>query len=190
MDNKLDQICDTALGMFITDGYAQTPLSRIASAVGLTKAGLYHYFKSKEELLFLIHERHLQRLFIPILEEAETIPDPRERIAYFIKAYTRHCMVEDASAKVLVHEVGNLMPEHREIIENVWKRTLNLLRNAILEMEKAGDSKKHNKTFAAFAALGMCSWTFYWFDFDRRQSAEELAETYVDIFLNGLTDSA
>jgi hypothetical protein len=53
-------------------------------------------------------------------------------------------------------------------------------------MEKAGRSKKINTTFAAFAALGMCTWTFYWFDYDRKESADELADTYTGIFMNGV----
>ena len=184
--DKLDQICSTALEMFIADGYSQTPLSRIASAVGLTKAGLYHYFKSKEELLFLLHERNLSNHFIPILEEAEKIHDPELRIDFFIKTYTKRAMAENASARVLIHEVGNLMPHHRDMIRSVWKRALDLLRNAIVELEKSGRTKPFNKTFAAFAALGMCSWTFYWFDYGRKGSAEELADTYAEIFLKGL----
>lgn len=186
--DKLEEICDTALEMFLANGYGQSPLSRIASAVGLTKAGLYHYFKSKEELLFLIHERHLKKHFIPILEKAERIPDPEERISFFMASYTKHALVEDASAKVLIHEASHLLPHHRKKIEDVWRRTLDLIRNAFVEMEKAGKIKPLNKTFAAFAALGMCSWTFYWFDYDRRETADELSRTYVEIFLHGLMD--
>ncbi len=186
--DKLEHICDTALHLFTENGYGQTPLSRIANEVGLTKAGLYHYFKSKEELLFLIHDRHLKENLIPILEKAETIPDPWERITFFIKTYTKYAMGEDASTKVLVHEVGNLMPQHRQIIRGVWRRTLDLLRHAIFEMEKTGRSKKVNATFAAFAALGMCTWTFYWFDYDRKESADELADTYTEIFMSGLME--
>jgi AcrR family transcriptional regulator len=184
--DKMEQICNTALEMFIADGYSQTPLSRIATAVGLTKAGLYHYFKSKEELLFLLHERQIKKQFLPILEEAEKIRDPEQRIAFFINNYTKHSMAEDASVKILVHEVGNLKPHHKDIIRSVWKRTLDFLRNAIRELEESGRIRKINRTFAAFAALGMCSWTFYWFDYDRKESADELADTYVEIFLKGL----
>ncbi len=185
--DKLQQICNTALEMFIADGYSQTPLSRIASAVGLTKAGLYHYFKSKEELLFLIHDRHLKTNFIPILEQAEKIVDPRERITFFIRSYTKHSMAEDQSPRVLIHEVGNLLPQHRRIITDVWKRTLDLLKTAIIEMKQSQNIKEINETFAAFAALGMCSWTFYWFDYSRKDSAGDLADTYVEIFMKGLT---
>ena len=53
-------------------------------------------------------------------------------------------------------------------------------------MEALGRVEKINKTFAAFALIGMCSWTFYWFDYERQESGEELAETYARIFLKGV----
>jgi AcrR family transcriptional regulator len=183
---KLDEICDTALELFTADGYDQTPLSRIAKAIGLTKAGLYHYFSSKEELLFFIHERNIKTFFVPILDEAETIPDPEDRITFFIRNYILKAMTRDPSTKVLVHEIQNLKPEHREKITQTWRRGLDLIRDAISEMEAAGKIKKINKTFASFAAIGMCSWTFYWFDYNRKESAEELADTYVKTFLKGI----
>jgi len=53
MDRR-QEIFDTALEIFISHGYDNTPLSRIAKALGFTKANLFHYFHSKEELLFQI----------------------------------------------------------------------------------------------------------------------------------------
>ena len=57
-------------------GDVQTPLSRISEVLNLTKAGLYRYYKSKEALLFLIHEHNFKKDFIPILAAAEKITDP------------------------------------------------------------------------------------------------------------------
>ena len=182
--DKRDQIYNTTLKLFIRNGYGQTSMSQIASAVGLTKAGLYHYFKTKEELLFLIHERSLKKQLLPLLRKAEKIGDPRERIAFFIKTLTTKTMATDASVKVLVHEIGNLKPLHRKKVQAVWKRALDLIRNALSEIEENGTELNLNKTFAAFAAMGMCCWTIYWFDYDKKESADELADTYLKIFLN------
>jgi AcrR family transcriptional regulator len=184
--NKMEEIYDTALKLFVADGYDQTPLSRIAKALGVSKAGLYHYFSSKEDLLFFIHDWHLKNNLIPMLDAAERIPDPEERIAFFINSYTKKLMAADAATRVLVHENRRLKPAHQEKIKSVWRRVLNLIRDAFSEMEAMGKIRRTNKTFAAFAALGMCSWTFYWFDYDRKQSAQELADTYVQILLKGL----
>jgi AcrR family transcriptional regulator len=184
--DRREEIYEKAMELFIAEGYDQTPLSRIAKALGLAKAGLYHYFSSKEDLLFFIHERNLKRDLIPILESAEKIKDPEERISYLIKEYTRASMTRDASARVLIHEVGKLKPEHRKIINESWRRFFNLFRNSLAELEALDRSKKINKTFAAFALIGMCRWTFYWFDTERMESANELSDTYKEIFFRGI----
>jgi AcrR family transcriptional regulator len=184
MDRR-EEIYEKALELFIAKGYDQTPLSRIAEALNLTKAGLYHYFKSKEELLFFIHEHNLKKDFIPLLEIAEQISDPVERIASFLRNYTGS-LTKNAAAKMLIHEANRLTPEHHAKIKKVWRRAFDLIFNAISELEAAGRVERVNKTFATFAAIGMCSWTFYWFNYDRRESSKELSDTYVNIVLKGL----
>jgi AcrR family transcriptional regulator len=185
MDRR-EEIYEKAMELFIAEGYDQTPLSRIAKALGLAKAGLYHYFASKEELLFFIHERNLKRDLIPIIESAEKIEDPEKRLSYLIMEYTKASMARDASERVLVHEVGKLKPEHRKIINQTWRRFFDLFRNSISELEVLGKSKRLNKTFAAFALIGMCRWTFNWFDNERKESANELIDTYEQIFFRGI----
>ena len=185
MDRR-EEIYEKALALFMENGYVQTPLSRIAEVLNLTKAGLYHYFKSKEELLFFIHEHNLNKDFIPILEAAEKISDPEERITYFLKNYMEKSLTRNAAAKMLIQEANKLNPEHHEKIKKIWRRAFDLVHKAISELEEAGKVKMVNKTFATFAAIGMCSWTFYWFDYNRRESGEELSDTYVDIFFKGL----
>jgi len=184
--DKREQIYEKALELFIENGYDQTPLSQIAHELNLTKAGLYHYFQSKEELLFFLHQHNMEINFIPVLDAAEKIADPEKRIAYFLKHYTESSLTKSAAAKVLIHEINRLQPEHQKIIKKTWRRAFNLLRNAISELESAGKIKGINKTFAAFAAIGMCSWTFYWFDYNRGKTGSELSDTYTKIFLNGL----
>ena len=185
-EDRLEKIYVKALELFVANGYDQTALSQIAKELGLTKAGLYHYFSSKEDLLFFVHERHMKRVFIPILEAAEKISDPEERIEFFIKNYTLKAMTRDASTRVLVHETHNLKAENQKKIAGVWRKGLDLIRSSLSEMEARGKVENINKTFAAFALIGMCSWTFYWFDYERKDSGEELADTYARIFLKGV----
>ena len=187
--DKREQIYQKALEMFVANGYDQTPLSQIARELKLTKAGLYHYFQSKEELLFFLHQHNMEKDFIPVIEAAEKISDPEKRIGYFLKNYTVRALTKNAAAKVLIHEINRLKHEHKEIIKKTWRRAYNLIYDAISELERAGKVKGINKTFATFAAIGMCSWTFYWFDYNRRETGSELSDTYVTVFLNGLLSS-
>ena len=183
---RLEEIYVKALEMFVEKGYEQTALSHIAKALGLTKAGLYHYFSSKEELLFFVHERHMNRVFIPILEAARAVSDPEERIVLFIKRYTLEAMTRDPSTRILVHGIHHLNGENRKKIENVWRQGFDLVRESLTQLETRGEVENINKTFATFALLGMCSWTFYWFDYQQQASSEELADTYARVFLKGI----
>ena len=184
--DKREEIYEKALELFIAKGYDQTPLSQIAKALGITKAGLYYYFSSKEELLFFIHDRNLKRDLIPIIEAAENIRDPEKRISHLIERYTKASMTRDPSQRMLIHEIDNLTTEHRKIINEGWWRFFDLIRNTISELESLGKVKKMNRTFAAFALIGMCRWTFNWYDPDRKESAEELCNTYNEIFFRGI----
>ena len=64
------------------------------------------------------------------------------------------------------------------------------IRDAISEIQALGQAKKMNSAFAAFAAIGMCSWIFYWFDYSREESGAELSETFVEIFMRGIAGSS
>ncbi|MHB8766815.1 MAG: TetR/AcrR family transcriptional regulator [Deferrisomatales bacterium] len=180
-----EKICEKALELFLEQGYDATALSQIASASNLTKAGLYHYFPDKESLLHEIHKRHILQNFVPILEEIEKVEDPADRISYFVSRYTT-MLTQDRSAKMSIQEAKRLKPKHREEIAAFWRRAYNILAGAIRELQATGRGKDLNVAFTAFAVIGMTSWTFYWFDYGRQETAAELARTFNEIFLRGL----
>ncbi|MBW2030107.1 MAG: TetR family transcriptional regulator [Deltaproteobacteria bacterium] len=184
--NKKQEIYDKALELFLEQGYDHTALSRIAESLNITKAGLYHYFKSKEDILALISEQGVAQDFVPILDASEKIQDPEERLKFFIRNYTTKILTRDPTVRLAIHEMKRLKPVHQKKILKEWRRCLDLVRNTISELDERGRIVKVNKTYAAFALIGMCTWTIYWFDYRRRESAEELADTYVKLFLNGL----
>lgn len=170
--------------LFVERGFDNTPMSLIAAELGLSKGGLFHHYPTKEMLLFEIIEHLLKNGIAPILDAAEKIADPKERITYFIKNYTR-LMANDNSARVVFQEHKRLQPNHFQKIRDTWKKTYTLLSTALSEMQGSGAGKDLNKAFSTFAILGMSTWTLYWFDDSRKESAEELAETFVEIFLKG-----
>ena len=184
METK-EAIYEKALDLFVQRGYDNTPISYLAKVLGLSKAGLYHYFDSKEQLLFQIHQYQLAKDILPLIEQAKKIRDPEKRLIYFLRAYSRN-FATNKSAQVLVNEIKRLNPGHYKIIARVWKKVLDLVRGTLMEMEMSGKSKRMNKTFGAFALIGMCAWSSYWFDESRANSADELSETYAEIFLKGI----
>lgn len=187
--DRLEEACDAALRLFLAQGYDNTPMSRVAQELGLTKAGVYHYFESKEHLLYLIHRNTMQRMLLPVVEQAEREPDAETRLRTFLTEYAR-LATRDASARLLINEAKRLSPEHFEEIQKIWRRGFELTRNAIAMLQTQGRCKAGlNPTFAAFAALGMCSWIFYWFDYSRPDASADVAATMTDVFMSGVLDN-
>ena len=177
----------TAAELFLNQGYDNTPMSHIARKLKLSKGGLYHHYSSKETLLFDIINHMNEKNFFPIYEKAMEIADPEERVRYFLRRFAE-IMTVDASSLIAVREARRLKPQHLKKVKQSWRMTYGLLKDAISEMQASGKARKMNSTFAAFAAIGMCSWTFYWFDYSREESWEELSDTFVEIFLKGITE--
>jgi len=180
-----DRICETALALFLEQGYDNTALSQIARECGITKAGLYHYFPNKEVLLYEVHRRHRDENFSPLLDQIEVIADPAERIRLFAQHYIR-LMTKDPYARLLIQETRRLDGEHGGDIKKTWKRAYDIVHDSLTELQAAGKHKKLNVSFAALSLIGMTTWILYWFDYSRQDAVEELADTFLEIFLRGV----
>src|SRR5437764_13286898 len=83
-DARRVEICRTAAQIFRDRGFDATSVSDIARALGMTKAGLYHYFESKEALLFEIMTYGLDRVRDEVVIPARAVRDPEERLQQII----------------------------------------------------------------------------------------------------------
>jgi AcrR family transcriptional regulator len=179
------EIYSKALDLFVKNGFDATPMSMIAKALGMSKATLYYYCSSKENLLYRMHMHYLKKHFIPIFEEAEQMSDPEDRIAFLIRKIAL-INTSSSAARVLIHEIHSLNKKHIKEINLIWRRVYKLFSTAIRELQLSGKARKSRKSFLTFIALSMVNWIVYWFDYSRQAHAGELADTLIQNFLHGL----
>lgn len=183
---QASKVADAALELFLEHGYDATPMSLVATRCGLTKAGIYHHFESKEELLYYLHKRHIDCLLLPMLDAADRVADPEQRLRGFLRDYAG-LLTRDPSLRLLINETKRLSPPHVEEIRDAWRRGLHLVRDAIAQLRKARRLLPgRDPTYSAFAAIGMCSWICNWFDYHRAESGSLVATTMVEIFMTGI----
>ena len=82
MDTK-DSLLEAALKVFATNGYHGSSVSDIARQANVSKALFYHYFESKKDLLVIFAKRRLEE-WTPLIENLETVKNPKERISFLI----------------------------------------------------------------------------------------------------------
>lgn len=186
---RQSEIYSKALDLFIRKGYSGTSISMIAKALRMSKANLYHYCLTKEDLFYKIHLDYLQKHFIPIIEQAEKMSDPRDRIAFLLRQLTLLNATNKAS-RVLIPDIVNLNRSHHSEIISIWRRAYDIVCNSIKELQQSGRAAKFRESFQTLLGFGMVNWTSFWFDYSRQVNAEELAETLVQTYLNGLLYSA
>ena len=182
---RRSEIYCKALDLFIQKGYSGTSISMIAKALGMSKANLYHYCSSKEDLFFRIHLNYLEKHIIPVINEAEALADPRDRIAFVLRQLTLLSATDKAS-RVLIPDIINLNRSHHYEIISIWRRVYDVVCNSIKELQQSGRAAKLREPFQTLLAFGMVNWIAFWFDYGRQVNAEELAETVVQTFFNGL----
>src|SRR5512135_2144671 len=112
---RKSEIYGKALDLFVKNGYDATSMSMIAETLGMSKANLYYYCSSKENLLYQIHLDFLRSKFIPILDEAEGMSDPAGRIALFLRKFAL-LNTSSRANRILVHEVHRLDKNHQNEI--------------------------------------------------------------------------
>jgi len=179
-------LSELALELFLEHGYDATPMSLVAQRAGLTKAGVYHHFESKEHLLYVVHKRHIEQLLLPLIDDAEREPAAEKRLRSFLNEYAL-LQTRDPSLRLLINEAKRLEPAHGAEIRDAWRRGVHLIRDAVAEMKKDGRCAPDlDPTYAAFAAIGMCSWICNWYDYTRPESGPAVARTMVDLFMEGL----
>jgi len=184
---RVEEVVEVALRLFPERGYDNTPMSLIAKRLGLTKAGLYHHFASKEDLLFLVHKTAMERGLKPVFAAAARESDPERRLQVFLYEHAR-MLALDPTAMLLIREARRLSPKHLQDIKKTWRRGFDVVRDAITELQQQRRCRADvEATFAAFAGIGMASWIAYWFDPARPESAETVAKTMTGIFIAGLS---
>lgn len=182
----LDGVSEQLTELILERGYDNTPMSVIAKALGMTKAGIYHHIETKEDLLYAVHRRAIDQMLLPVIERAELVPEPEAKLRLFLFEYA-HLMTRDPAARVLINEAHRLSSERFEEIRGVWRRGYHLVRDSIAALQETGRCRSDmNPGHAAFAALGMCSWILYWFDYTRPSAGNEIAATMCSIFMSGV----
>src|ERR671938_364214 len=101
---KLEFILRTSARIFAEKGYHSTTMRDISRATGVSLAGLYHYCKSKDELLFLIQDHCFGRVLERLEDQIKKVDDPFEKLRIFIENHLSFFAGNMAEMKVLSHE--------------------------------------------------------------------------------------
>ena len=185
-DGRAAEVYRTAARMILDKGYDATSVSDIADALGITKAGLYHYIKGKTELLYEIMKYGLTELEREVLEPAAKIKDPEERLRFVITTHARLVTRGDGVVTILVDEARALTPTQNRYVRRMKRAYFDCLRDAAQELKKQGKLRDIDPTVAAFSITGAINWLSRWYRPDGKLDAAEIGEQIAEMTLHGI----
>ena len=183
---RLAEIYRTAAQIILRKGYDATSVNDIANALGMTKAGLYHYINGKKELLFDIMNFGLDELDEEVVTPAGSIADAGARLRFIIASHARLVTRGQGAITILVDEITALTPAQSRKITRRKREYFDRLRALLNELKAEGRLQDVDTTAATFSLLGMINWLSRWFRQDGALTEEQVAEDIVKIALHGL----
>lgn len=184
--SRRDDVIQEAAALFDRRGYHATSMEDIAAAVGLRKPTLYHYFGSKDEILFWVHEEFIDLLI-----------DRQERRA-------QTSMTPDQLMLETMGDVLELMETHRGHVRVFFEhhRELAEAEHAAIAAKRAryeagvaatiqrgvdeGLFRPIDVKLATLAVFGICNWAYQWYRPDGHLRSRDIAYVFWDLLQNGL----
>lgn len=181
-DEKLESILRTAATIFADKGYHQASIRDIARETRVSLSGLYYYFQSKEELLFLIQDHAFCLLLDELESMLEGVDDPHRKLRLLVENHLRFFVNNMAEMKVLSHEADSLSGEFRSRVNAQKRRLTDIATRVINELEP---DHEVDVRVAVFSLFGMMNWIYNWYRPERDVPVERLAADMSRIFLGG-----
>jgi len=185
-DQKLEHILRTAAQIFAEKSYHSTSMRDIARATGVSLAGLYHYCKSKEELLFLIQDHCFGRVRERLEERIKGVEDPFEKLHIFIDNHLSFFAANMAEMKVLSHEAESLAGDLHQHVATKKEKYAKLARKILREIqEQQAVATRVDLTVATYALFGMMNWIYNWYDPSGKLKVSQLVDQITRLFVSG-----
>ncbi|MBL4870743.1 MAG: TetR/AcrR family transcriptional regulator [Robiginitomaculum sp.] len=190
-DHKRQLILNEATRLFAQNGFHATSVTDIADACATSKSRLYHYFTSKEQVLYEIlrgHAQSLSRSFLPILEDQYL--DPAAKLEKFATHLLLKNLKFKANHKLILSEMDALNSAQRREVARLLRRPIEAISEMLVAINPTLEREKSMQFPIAMMFIGMINWTHTWFSRDGELSPEHFAKLLCDIFMNGFSSAA
>lgn len=191
-DQRRSRVLEAATDVIARFGYERASMREVAKAADVSLAGLYHYFDSKEKVLFLIQFRTFSSLVSGLREKLHGISDPLEQLRVMVRAHVTYFAANMAALKACSHELDSLSGEAYEEAQRVRRDYYDLARGIVDRIfdARALDGKTIDRHVATMCLFGMLNWLYRWYAPKRGYSPPTVANQIAAQFLHGVLGEA
>ncbi len=186
-EEKQRVILDHAAQVFADQGMEKASMSQIATVAQVSKALLYHYYPSKDALIFAIIITHLEGLDAAIEEADDPTLPPEQRLRKLVGTVLENYRGADNQHKVQLNATAALSDEQKAEITALERRIVRRF-SAVLDQVNPGLNSKERPLLmpVTMSLFGMMNWVYMWFRDGGRISREDYADVATTLILEGI----
>ena len=176
-----------AAEVFAQRGFDRASIRDLAKAADMSLAGLYYYYRGKDEILYDIQFQSFQTLLAIQAEALAGVTDPVKKLDQVIAAHCAYFASHLSEMKVMSREAEQLDGEFAKEVGELRRRYVRLVRGILKEISEEKEIRPGTQPdIAVFLLFGMMNWMYTWYDRDRDGEPHEIARQISRIFMNGI----
>ena len=187
-DDKRDALLHTAAIAFARDGYDRASMAGLAAECGVSKALLYHYYASKEALLFAIIQNHLSELVDAVDQADRPEAAPEDRLEGLVAALLDAYRDADAEHRVQVGALRLLPESEQEALKRLERRLVEKFADAVRALDPALFAATPLLKPVTMSLFGMVNWAYMWFRDGGAVSRDDYARLATRLLVGGVRD--
>jgi AcrR family transcriptional regulator len=184
-DDRREAIVAKAAELYGQFGFLGSSIADLAEACRMSKSLLYHYFSSKEDILFEVMDSHITALG-QIAKRIADETDPKESLVRLTHGFMELYVDASSRHKVLLNDLDKLPPHRRKTIIAEQRLLVDTIDEILGELSPTLAKSPRERRAATMIYFGMINWTHTWFDPKGALGAHDIAKLVVNIFLKGV----
>jgi AcrR family transcriptional regulator len=186
-DQKRDQILQSAAKIFATEGFDRSSMAQLAKECGISKANIYHYYDSKDAILFDILDSYLSGLRDLILATDVEGLSPEDRLRRVIRDVLRAYQGSDYEHQVQLNALSALPEDQQDLMRAYQRDMVRYLSDCIRAAapQVFGDDRAKLRA-VTMSVFGMLNWYYMWNGGAAPQARDAYATLVADLTLRGL----
>ena len=188
-DRKRQGILSRSAALFAQHGYTGTSITMIAEACGVSKALMYHYYSSKDAVLFDLLQDHLQNLVAVVEAAAQSGGQPEEKLFAISAALLEAYRGADAEHQVQISSLKLLPQAEQETLKELERKLVVIVSDAIADAIPHVAKKRQHLKPLTMSLFGMLNWHYLWFRDGKGITREKYARMVTSLILAGAEDA-
>ena len=183
-------ILRNAARLFATRGYERSSIGDLVEACELSRGAIYHYFDSKEAILFAMLDSLVRSLLASLEQAVAEGGSPLEKFERVIEAFVGHNAQSPEEQIVLLNDLGALQAEEQRQIVQTERKIVELVGKVLASIDATKKMNRRNARVYTMMLFGMINYTYTWYDAKGAVKPKEFAQLAAGLFLKGFLAEA